>query len=66
MSNRSLSDPGRLVRFSGVLRVLNCTAGDAFDVHSFADVCDFDSALAKGEFAATPDTDGCVPKRAPH
>jgi len=34
--------------------------GDAFDIWSFAAVCDFDRALAKGKF---PDSDGCVPKR---
>ncbi len=34
--------------------------GDAFEIWSFADVCDFDRALAKGKL---PDADGCVPKR---
>lgn len=34
--------------------------GDAFDVWSVSDICDFERALAKGKL---PDADGCVPKR---
>jgi hypothetical protein len=36
------------------------TPGDAFDIWSFSESCDFDRTLAKGK---VPDTDGCVPKR---
>ena len=34
--------------------------GDAFDVWSVSEICDFERALAGGKL---PDADGCVPKR---